>query len=209
MNTKIIVDIGCFNGRSKSLANKLLHRKKEHWFGLMVEPNYFMGPEIHESLKGTSYVYEHCAIGSTDTVGKLYFGKYGFNNRRGPVQQEKCMRSSLLKNEPFTSQHLTDEYQEVNVRRLQTLFKLHGITHINILKVDTEGNDTNIFAAYDWSVMPHEIITEDYVAVRGKNTKPYQEEQEKVKLKKYEILASAGYICQSTTEDGDSHWKLK
>ena len=35
--TKVIVDIGCFNARTLSLANKLLHRKKEDWFGLMVD----------------------------------------------------------------------------------------------------------------------------------------------------------------------------
>ena len=204
--TKVIVDIGCFNARTLSLANKLLHRKKEKWFGLMVEPNAHMEKDIHKSLKGTNYVYDHCAISDVDEMGRLYFGKYGFFDRRSPAQKEKCMRSSLRNNEPFVRQHLTDEYQQVPVKKLQTLFKNHGITHVDILKVDTEGNDTRIFSSYDWSVMPDEIITEDHVAVRGKTTSSYFNEQEKSRVQKYAILSSRGYAFQSAKEC-NSYWK--
>jgi|TARA_R100001163_G_C5060726_1_gene197582 FkbM family methyltransferase len=201
----VIVDIGCFNGRTLSLANKLLHRKRENWFGLMVEPNVYLKEDIHKSLEGTNFKYVHCAISDENGTGKLWMGKYGFFNRRSPAQKEKCMRSSLLKEEGFVSQHLTEEYQTVPLKTLQTLLVENDITNVNILKVDTEGNDTKIFASYDWSVMPDEIITEDYVAVRGKTTKPYWEEQDKLRLQKYEIIQSKGYTL-TKQEDCNSFW---
>ena len=206
--TKTIVDIGCFNARTLSLANKLLHRKKETWFGLMVEPNIHMKDDIFKSLKGTDFKYVHCAVSSTDGVGKLFMGKYGFFDRRSPAQKEKCMRSSLVNGEEFVAQHLTDEYQEVPMKTLQTLLKENNINHIDILKVDTEGNDTIIFESYDWSVIPVEIITEDHVAVRGKTTQSYWEEQEVSKNKKYDILKNRGYVLIKQ-EDCNSYWAIQ
>jgi len=206
--TKTIVDIGCFNARTLSLANKLLHRKKETWFGLMVEPNIHMKDDIFKSLKGTDFKYVHCAVSSTDGVGKLFMGKYGFFDRRSPAQKEKCMRSSLVNDEKFVAQHLTDEYQEVPMKTLQTLLKENNINHIDILKVDTEGNDTIIFESYDWSVIPVEIITEDHVAVRGKTTQSYWEEQEVSKNKKYDILKNRGYVLIKQ-EDCNSYWAIQ
>ena len=58
----VIVDIGCFNGRTLSLANKLLHRKRENWFGLMVEPNVYLKEDIHKSLEGTNFKYSFTLI---------------------------------------------------------------------------------------------------------------------------------------------------
>tara|TARA_R100000664_G_C2756180_1_gene143997 strand:+ start:300 stop:995 length:696 start_codon:yes stop_codon:yes gene_type:complete len=198
MNKKVIVDIGCFNARTLSLANKLLHRKREKWFGLMVEPNIHLKEEIFKSLSGCDFKYEHCAISNEDGVGKLYMGKYGFMNRRSPAQKEKCMRSSLLKDTEYISQHLTDEYQTVPLKTLDTLFKEHNITHVDILKIDTEGNDKNILSAYSWQVFPEEIITEDYVAIKGNTTKEYREEQEEIKQRKWELLRSKGYLLKWT-----------
>ena len=206
--TKTIVDIGCFNARTLSLANKLLHRKKETWFGLMVEPNAYMKEDIFKSLKGTDFKYVHCAVSSTDGVGKLFMGKYGFFDRRSPAQKEKCMRSSLVNGEEFVAQHLTDEYQEVATKTLHTLLTENNINHVDILKVDTEGNDTTIFESYDWSVMPVEIITEDHVAVRGKTTQSYWEEQEVSKNKKYDILKNRGYVL-TKQEDCNSYWVIQ
>jgi len=206
--TKTIVDIGCFNARTLSLANKLLHRKKETWFGLMVEPNAYMKEDIFKSLKGTDFKYVHCAVSSTDGVGKLFMGKYGFFDRRSPAQKEKCMRSSLVNGEEFVAQHLTDEYQEVPTKTLHTLLTENNISHVDILKVDTEGNDTTIFESYDWSVMPVEIITEDHVAVRGKTTQSYWEEQEVSKNKKYDILKNRGYVL-TKQEDCNSYWVIQ
>ena len=45
--------------------------------------------DIHKSLKGTDYVYDHCAISDVDEMGRLYFGKYGFFDRRSPAQKRK------------------------------------------------------------------------------------------------------------------------
>ena len=45
--------------------------------------------------------------------------------------------------------------------------------------------------------MPDEIITEDHVAVRGKTTSSYFNEQEKSRVQKYAILSSRGYAFQS------------
>lgn len=204
-NKKVIVDIGCFNARTQSLAHKLLHRKKEQWFGLMVEPNMHMQDEIHKSLQGTDYKYVRCAIGTEDKTGRLYMGKYGFFDRRSPAQKEKCMRSSLVAEEYYIAQHLTDEYQTVDIKTLNTLFAENEVTRIDILKIDTEGNDANILCGYDFAVRPVEIITEDFVAPRGKGTKAFEERQNEVRLQKYAALEQAGYTFVKA-EDCNSYW---
>ena len=204
--SNVIVDIGCFNARTQSLAHKLLHRKKEKWFGLMVEPNKHMKEEIFKSLKGTRFEYVHCAVGTEDGTGRLFMGKYGVFDRRSPAQKEKCMRSSLVTEESYVSQHLTEEFQEVNVRTLATLFKEYSLTKIDVLKIDTEGNDANILRAYDWSVRPKEIITEDFVAPRGKGTLAFEKRQEEIKEQKYAALKQAGYDFVKE-EECNSFWK--
>ena len=204
---KVIIDIGCFNARTQSLAHKLLHRKKEKWFGLMVEPNAYMEEEIFKSLKGTNFKYVHCAIDSQNGFGTLYMGKYGFFDRRSPAQKEKCMRSSLLKNEEYISQHLTDEGQKVELKTLKTLFEENEIKSIDILKIDTEGNDANIIQSYEWGIRPKEIITEDFVAPRGKNTLAFENRQEVIKEEKYAALRKAGYVLIEA-KDCNSIWNL-
>ena len=196
MKKKIIVDIGCFNGRTLSVANRRLHLKKEKWFGLMVEPNKHLEREIRKSLQGTDFKYVNCAISTKDGWGKLYMGKYGFTNRRSPANKDLCMRSSLLKNEEHIAQHLTDNYLDVKLRTLDSLLAEHEITYVQILKIDTEGHDYDILNSYKWSVYPDKIMTEDVVLTRGKRTKLYLKEQNKIKELKYQLLESKGYVLE-------------
>ncbi len=56
--------------------------------------------------------------------------------------------------------------------------------------------------------MPVEIITEDHVAVRGKTTQSYWEEQEVSKNKKYDILKNRGYVL-TKQEDCNSYWVIQ
>ena len=46
----ILLDIGCFNGRTNSITYKLLKRKKENWKGYLIEPNYHLNLDIIDNL---------------------------------------------------------------------------------------------------------------------------------------------------------------
>ena len=58
--------------------------------------------------------------------------------------------------------HLIEKKISVPCYTLQTFISMKGITHIDYLKVDTEGHEMDIFEAYDWRVLPTFIKIEHH-----------------------------------------------
>lgn len=191
--SKILIDIGCFNAKTNSITYKLLKKKREKWFGYMIEPNPHMKEDIIKNLEGLDYQYFNFAISNKNGISPFYLGKYGFFNRREKVQKNKCMRSSLVTKD-YVKQHLSDTHISIETKTLKQFIKDNNISHIDLLKIDTEGHDYDILKEYfkntDNIVMPLKIITEDLV----KNKEEEYNEQNIIKEKKKKLLLKLGYI---------------
>jgi len=193
---KILIDIGCFNAKTNSLTYKLLNRKRDKWFGYMIEPNPYMKDDIKKNLKGLDYKYYNLAISNKNATLPFYLGKYGFFNRREKVQKNKCMRSSLVSNKDFVKQHLTDNKIDVKAITLKKFIKDNKIKKIDLLKIDTEGHDYDILKEYfnnKPTIFPKKIITEDLV----KNKENDYKDQIVIKNKKIKLLKNKGYSYKS------------
>lgn len=191
-NFKILIDIGCFNAKTNSITYKLLNRKKDKWFGYMVEPNPYMKDDIKKNLSGLDYKYFNLAISNKNAILPFYLGKYGFFNRREKVQKNKCMRSSLVQNKDYVKRHLTDNKIDVKSVTLQKFINDNKINKIDLLKIDTEGHDYDILKEYfknKPNILPLKIITEDIVENKEKD----YDDQLKIKYKKKKLLEKYGY----------------
>ena len=69
---------------------------------------------------------------------------------------------------------------------MQTFLWKNNIKYIDYLKVDTEGHETDIFGAYDWSVKPTFIKLE-------------HSHIDDVKMKN--LLEKQGYMCYTESND--------
>ena len=56
--------------------------------------------------------------------------------------------------------HLIEKKISVPCYTLHTFLSMNEITHIDFMKVDVEGHETDIFQAYNWSVLPTMIKLE-------------------------------------------------
>ena len=189
----ILLDIGCFNGRTNSITYKLLKRKKENWKGYLIEPNYHLNLDIIDNLECCNFNLFNYAISNKNEKNvKFYLGKYGFNNYRDKKQMDKCMRSSLCIEKDFVKKHLSNNYIYVETITLKKFIDDNQINKIDLLKIDTEGHDFSIIEEYfknDNIIYPKEIITEDIV----KNKEEDYEEQLEIKEEKINLLNFFGY----------------
>jgi FkbM family methyltransferase len=199
---KILIDVGCFNARTGSATYKLLRRKREKWFGYMIEPNPHMKEDIERNLSGLSFSYHNVAISDANGVAPFYFGKYGFTDRRSPRDKNKCMRSSLCNDKGFISTHLTEKSIQVTTQTLNSFIEDHRIQKIDLLKIDAEGKDYEILKEFFGNplVYPEQIITEDYC--KGAQ----ESEQEVVALKKRQLIEGRGYSCIDQPDPINSHY---
>jgi FkbM family methyltransferase len=192
--SKILIDIGCFNAKTNSITYKLLKKKREKWFGFMIEPNPYMKEDILNNLEGTQFQYFNLAISNKNGISPFYLGKYGFFNRREKIQKKKCMRSSLVCDKDYVKQHLSDEQISIETKTLKQFIKDNNISHIDLLKIDTEGHDYDILKEYfvpctSDIIYPQKIITEDIV----KNKEEEYSEQNIIKAMKKKLLVNIGY----------------
>jgi len=202
---KILIDIGCFNAKTSSFTYKLLNRKREEWFGYMIEPNYYLNEDIKKNLEKCNYKFFNYAISNKNEKNiKFYLGKYGFNNYRDKKQMNKCMRSSLCIDKDYVNEHLTKEYINVETITLKKFIEDNNIDKIDLLKIDTEGHDYSILKEYfneddDNIILPQEIITEDIVKNKEdilNNKEGYYKEQFEIKEKKIKLLKKFNYIYE-------------
>ncbi len=189
---KILIDIGCFNAKTNSETYKLLNRKRDKWFGYMIEPNPHLKDDIHKNLSGLSYSYHQIGISDDDGEFDFYMGKYGFTNRRSPKDKTKCMRSSLCNDKSFIKKHLTENKIKIKTLTLKNFIEKNNIETIDLLKIDTEGKDFDIIKKFfsdtnDKKIYPTKIITEDIC--KGEE----EEIQREISIQKKEFLESFGY----------------
>tara|TARA_R110000824_G_scaffold8686_4_gene39125 strand:+ start:5807 stop:6430 length:624 start_codon:yes stop_codon:yes gene_type:complete len=201
---KILIDVGCFNAKTGSDTYKLLSRKRDKWFGYMLEPNPHLKEDILRNLEKCDFSYHPYAISDTNGTSPFYLGKYGYTNRRSPKDKTKCMRSSLCNDKDFIKEHLSEKSVEVITKTLNSFIHEQGIEKIDLLKIDTEGKDYDILKEFFKNplVYPEKIITEDLCKGKG------EEEQREIAKVKKQLLIDNGYDLIHN-DNINSEYKLK
>ena len=171
---KVFVEIGvCDFDTLESL-------EKNGWKGYYVEPV----KEYANKLKGD---VTQCAISSYDGTIEFYVSRSDAEEWvRGVSHAVKQRGTKIL--ELNGNNHLISEKITVPCYTLQSYCKMKDIQYIDYLKVDTEGHETDIFEAYDWSVLPTMIKLEHFHI-------------DDVRMK--QLLEKQGYIVY--TEDRDMY----
>ncbi len=192
---KKIIDIGAFNGRTKSPTHRFL--KRNGYKVYHVEPNIHHQEDLEVLQEQYNSRYFNVAVSDFNGGGKFYYDKRGFLSRKKgeKVNMQKGMRCSLEKEDEYINSFLTDKYQEVSVMTLDKLLERCGIYEddpIELIKIDTEGTDYKILKNYSWRSKPKTIITEDFY---------------KTNEDKYKLLESKGYKLKKKN-DSDSVWEL-
>ena len=148
MRTKVFVEIGVCD------FDTLEPLQKNGWQGYYVEPV----EEYANKIKGN---VTQCAISSYDGMIDFYVSKTdGEEWQRGishAVEQEGTKILELKNN-----RKLIDKVVPIPCYTLHTFLRMKDIWYVDYLKVDTEGHETDIFQAYDWSVYPTFIKLEHF-----------------------------------------------
>jgi len=177
MTDKVFLEIGTSN------FDTLIPLVESGWQGYCVEP---ITEYVHDLLKlNQNVVLSNCAISSYDGMLKMY--QSVSDNvlwSRGVSHAVEQQGEKILEYEQYN--HLIKDTIEVPCYTLSSYIKRMGITSIDMLKVDTEGHEMDIFDCYDWSVKPT-FMKVEHLHV------------DDVKLKK--IFEDQGYIVY--TEEND------
>ena len=141
---------------------------KNGWTGYFVEPI----PQYADELSHLNI--SECAISSYNGTLQMYMSKGVTEWSKGISHAVVQQGEKLL--EYASNKELIDRKIEVNCYTLQTYLKRNNITYIDLLKVDTEGHEMDIFEAYDWSVKPTFMKIEHYHIDDEKLSKMFQEQ---------------------------------
>ena len=145
MTDKVFLEIGTSN------FDTLIPLIENGWQGYCVEP---VAEYVQDLLKlNQKVVLSNCAISSYDGMLKMYQCRTDTQGwERGSSHAVEQQGEKILEYE--SNAHLMKNIIEVPCYTLSSYIKRMGITYIDMLKVDTEGHENDIFDCYDWSVKP-------------------------------------------------------
>lgn len=149
----IFVDVGAHDG--ESLSNTYFFEKERGWKGICVEPI----PSVFEKLKTlrTKSVCYEVAIDSDEAdktflVGKGYPEMFSvLSNHLDPRHYTRIQNETRDK-----GGHL--ESIQVKTKRLDSLLKEQGISHVNYLSIDVEGAEFGVLESIDFSTTTFDVI---------------------------------------------------
>tara|TARA_R110002020_G_scaffold258039_1_gene471708 strand:- start:229 stop:783 length:555 start_codon:yes stop_codon:yes gene_type:complete len=127
---------------------------KDGWKGIFVEPV----KELLDNLKRyDGCIYENCAISNHEGSAaiKFYDPKWATGWTRGVGS---ILDVNLFQANPLFREH--EIKRKVNVMSLDALIEKYNVKEIDILKLDTEGNEFRILNHYSWNIIPPVLICE-------------------------------------------------
>jgi FkbM family methyltransferase len=136
----VFVEVGCIDGRR--FSNTLTFEERG-WTGLCVEAHAGYINLLKHNRPHS--IIAHCAAGEQDEDNVIFY-----SNPRG----------SLSTLDPTKEEHFRTHYgaffhgfepQRVNKRRLDSLFRQHGIREIDILSLDIEGSEAEALRGIDFT----------------------------------------------------------
>lgn len=147
----VFVDVGAHDGKTYSNS---LHFEQKGWTGVCIEPL----PDVFRTLAGTRKCL--CINAAVDTeegevdfisnsgytemlsgIEKYYPAKH--HERRKREQQSKGGESKVIK---------------VPTIRLETLFKMYGITRVDYLSIDVEGGEYAVVRSINFDLVNVQVI---------------------------------------------------
>ena len=149
----IFVDVGAHDG--ESFSNTYFFEKERGWKGICVEPI----PSVFEKLKTLrtkSACYE-VAIDSDEADKTFLVGK-GYPEMFSVLSNHLDPRHyTRIQNETRDNGgHL--ESIQVKTKRLDSLLKEQGISHVNYLSIDVEGAEFGVLESIDFTSTTFDII---------------------------------------------------
>ena len=190
------IDVGCHNAKTR---NPLYKKITDDDYVLYVEPNPYLKDDILKNTKTLNFHYEQSAVSDWSGRGMFYFDKRGFLSRKKGEKKDlhKGMRSGLETEDPYLSSFFSDTCITVEVDPLLNILKKHECPqHIDILKVDTEGQD--------YKILKHFLENNEYYEVDMIITEDYYQ----TLTDKYELLIICGYTLMKR-DNSDSTWIKK
>jgi methyltransferase, FkbM family len=178
-----IVDVGAAEGVSSSNSFRLIN--EYDWSAFLIEP-------YSASFKQLKYLYgdnnkiilENVAVSSVTKKAVLYLKHVdsGCHSLREPETKPEDPNDNRLGPDTGT--------EEVLVFTLNDLFKKHNIKNIDVLSVDTEGNDLAVLQGLNFEEYKPKIITVEYAPLKKIHTT--QEEFERVIGSDYKLMKDTG-----------------
>ena len=128
----VFVDVGAADGTSSS---NTMHFEEIGWTGLCIEPNPIMFQKLCKTRR--------CA---------MFFGAIA-------SEASNSATFHLGDHEGFIGGFLScgDEIQ-VAAARLDDLLRLNRITSIDLLSIDTEGTELDVWASFDWKIWTPQVV---------------------------------------------------
>lgn len=133
------VEVGCIDGRR--FSNTLTFEERG-WRGLCVEAHsgYI---ELLTQNRPNSIIC-HCAAGEKDEKEVKFFA-----NSRGSLSTLEKSKESYFR-EKYGEYFTGFEEQRIKKRRLDTLFRQHGVTEIDFISIDVEGYEVEVLKGLDF-----------------------------------------------------------
>lgn len=151
----VFVDVGSYNGVIDS--HSCFFEKELGWTGLCIEPL----PKVFEELKAnrTSMCVQGCV---TNRTGDSQFLKIS-----SPDKNTEMLSGLIDKYEPQHIQRIlremsrfggSSELIDVKCYLLNDLLDQHSLSHINLLLIETEGNEFEVLSSIDFSRFSIDVI---------------------------------------------------
>ena len=149
-NNNYIFDIGCFRG---NFTNNLLKHEnklgpKSNFF--LFDPNPKTKIYLNELLKNDKIKYSNFAIDNTNSSKKFYLNKFfessGSSLQTTQMNDKKWKLTRQIFMQILQPYKKVGDFVEINVetKTLDSFCNENNIDHIDLLKIDAEGNEFNI-----------------------------------------------------------------
>jgi len=202
-NNNYIFDIGCFRG---NFTNNLL--KHENKLGLksnffLFDPNPKTKIYLNELLKNDKIKYSNFAIDNTNSSKKFYLNKFfessGSSLQTTQMNDKKWKLTRQIFMQIVQPYKKVEDFVEINVetKTLDSFCNENNIDHIDLLKIDAEGNEFNILLGSE-KLLINNKINVIYVEISEKNEN-FEKKNDEIKnyLKKFGFKLEKSYPIKS------------
>lgn len=159
------IQIGSNNGVNRDPLHHYVMNMK--WNGILVEPVHYIYEELKRNYRNAQGVlnYENCAIGNASGEKPFYRLKKGdFNDLPTWYDQIGSLNAEIIskyKNLPHFNELFFED--KVIVKRFDEIIQKYEISKVDVLHIDTEGNDYEIIQSIDFDKVYVGVILFEHI----------------------------------------------
>jgi|LakMenEpi03Aug12_release.lakeMendotaPanAssembly.Ray.scaffolds.fasta_scaffold156516_4 FkbM family methyltransferase len=151
------IQIGANNGVTVDPVNKLI-KSNPSWSGILFEPGSQAFQELIKTYEGfDDLVLLNMAVSDIDGITTLYCG-------------ETTPHFTLDKMKATHMFNVVPREVEVSVISPKTIMEEFGVSHLDLLQIDTEGRDFTIIKSFIENGLLPDVIRFEYVNLNYENT---------------------------------------